>query len=214
MSEQPMENEENEGNEVATLTSQLKEARSDAAKNRKALRALNDKLEGVDLERYSELMKDAEEAKQKSEEEKGNYSKVLEDMKRNHEVALTKANDTIKSLTKGLEIERVDNQLIPAAARSIDAKKVTNYIKSEFDFSLNSDGNIEVKKDGEVIYDDAGKLLTPSKAMENYLADNPHLVSASQNQGSGSQQQQRQKAAGDKSTGDKVRDGLSALLNA
>jgi len=200
--------------EVDKLTSQLKEARSDAAKNRKALKALNDKLEGVDLEQYSELMKGAEEAKQKSEEEKGNYSKVLEDMKHNHEASLAKANDSASAWKKRFEEKAIDSELSAAAKTAVNSKAAVTLVRSEYDFNISEDGSIEIQKGGETIFDDNGKALTPASLMAKHLADNPYLVSASQNQGSGSQQQQRQKAAGDKSTGDKVRDGLSALLNA
>lgn len=206
------EGDENAPSESEVLQSQLKEARSEAAKNRKELKALKDKLEGIDIEQFDELKKGAEDAKRIAEEEKGNYSKIIEDMKRSHDASLLKANDSSASWKKRFEEKAIDNELSSAASKAIKPSAAVTLVRSEYDFNVSEDGSIEIQKGGETIFDDTGKPLTPSLLMARHLEDNPYLVSANSNQGSGSQQPTRGKAMADNTTEENYRDGLSELL--
>lgn len=206
--------DEEQPNEVDRLKAELKAARTEAATNRKALSAINARLEGVDLDAYAEMKAAAENASKKDDEAKGNYEKLLADKDRVHEAAIKKLMESSELWKSKYETKAVDNELVAAAGigKAVDANDAVGLIRSSYQFDIGENGEIEIRKGGEVLFDDLGKPIQPSALMSQFLKDKPHLVASSPNNGSGGNQQQQQASQGEKTTGQKVSDGLNALL--
>jgi len=194
------------------MQKQLKEARAEAAKNRKALREMQDKVEGIDLDEYTALKKQAEATAKQKEEEKGNYDKLLSDEKRKFEAQLAKVNESNTAWKSRFETLVVDNELLSAAGNAINPKAAMTLIRSEYAFNVHDDGSVEIAAGADVLYDSEGRAMKPGALMQKYLADNPYLVKASESKGGSSREAQKDAPNAAKNTQAKVRDGLAALL--
>jgi len=197
----------------ARLEKELKAANGEAAANRKALRDLEKATEGFDAEEFAKMKTALTDTTRQQDEAKGNYEKALKDYKEQHDAALQAANADSAGWKQKFEGLAVDNQLISAASNAVDPKAAVLLLKSDYQFNVLDDGKVEILKDGKIQFDEKGAAIAPSALMESYLSEKPWMAKANENAGSGGNNQQKGKVNdGEKSTQDKVADGLNSLL--
>ena len=197
---------------VERLKGELKTANNEAAGFRTSLRKLEKSTEGFDPEVFKQMQADLAASSQKDSEAKGNYDQALADYKETHDKALVAANATSEGWKGRFEKLAVDNQMLAAATNAVDPKGAMTLLRSEYDFKVAEDGTVEIMKGKDVVFDDKGKPVQPAALMETFLTEKPYLVKASDKKGGNSQQNSRDKGDGEKSTQDKVADGLNELL--
>jgi len=158
------------------LRKDLRSTRTEAANYRRKLRELEDKIDGVDLDKYQQLV-DAEAAnKAKLLEDKGDYDKLMEEHRRRSEVQVQKATESINTWKGRYEGQVVDNVLMAAANDAVDPNEAVTLIRSQYKFGVNDTGDVEIiGLDGQVVLDENGTPSSPDKVMQAYLASKPHL---------------------------------------
>ncbi len=136
--------------------------------------------EGVDVERYRQLL-DAEEKKQIEEQNKrGEFEKVLQS-------TVSKKDAAIQQLQKELQAIKVDGAVLNAASsrKAVNPQQVVRLLKDQI--RLNEQGQVEVlDESGSIRYTDDGTAMTADELVNSFLSENPHFVSAGPS-GTGSQ---------------------------
>ena len=163
------------------LYKEIKSARAEAAKYRRQLRELQAKVEGIDFDKYQELMQQQEEMERKKLEEKGKYEELLQEHQRRYEAQINKAQETINEWRTRYERQVVDNVLISAASnKAINPQEVVTLIRSHYTFQVNDQGEPEIlDKDGHVVLDENGAPITPDNIMSKFLEERPYLCKPS-----------------------------------
>ncbi len=128
--------------------------------------------EGVDVERYRQML-EAEEAKQHEEQAKrGEFEKILQS-------TVSKKDTVIQQLQKELQAIKVDGSVLNAASsrKAVNPQQVVRLLKDQI--RLNDRGEVEVLDDtGSVRYSDEGTAMTVDQLVGEFLTANPHFVSA------------------------------------
>ena len=202
---------ETDEEKIARLEKDLKAANKEAGGNRKALRELEKATEGFDPEVFKKMKDDQEQAAQNKDVEKGNFEKALQTAQDKHDLALKASNERGDKLFSQLEKQVVDNQLMISTGKAVNQAHALTLMKAEHTFNVSDEGVVEVLKDGKPLFGEKGNPVTPAEAMTDFLTANPNLVNASNKQGSGGGDQSKQNK-GEKTTQDKVKDGLTELL--
>ena len=109
---------------------------------------------------------------QEQEISKGNFEKVMGDMRSKMESEITKRDAIIRDF-------KLEQPLLNYAAqyRSVNPAQVKQLLRNNL--RLNDDGEVEVLDDkGAVRYSEKGKPLTVEQYVQEWLTANPHFVTA------------------------------------
>ena len=142
---------------------------------RKAEAKLAKKFEGIDVEKYQNLMAQEEQLKISKANEKSEFEKLL---KENAE----KFNSKITTLTSELTKIKVDGALMNAAStkKAINPEQVARLVRENVKMSESGEVEIIDPKTGQTRYTDTGDALTVDGLVSEFLQTNPHFVSAGQ----------------------------------
>lgn len=136
--------------------------------------------EGVDVEKYRQLL-EAEEKKATEEQVKrGEFEKILQS-------TVQKKDTTIQQLQNELKAIKVDGNLLGAASsrKAVNPQQVARLLKDNI--RLSAAGEVEiVDESGSIRYNDQGSHMTIDDLVGEFLSANPHFVNAGP-QGMGSQ---------------------------
>jgi len=138
------------------------------------------KFEGVDVEQYRALVQKEEELKMQQAKEKGEFEKILKEQ-------AEKANQKISALTQELTKIKVDGTLLNAASskKAINPEQVAKLIRDQIKMSETGDVEVVDLKTGRTKYTEKGDPYSVELAVEEFLRNNPHFVTAGPS-GSGS----------------------------
>lgn len=142
---------------------------------RKTEAKLAKKFEGIDVEKYQNLMAQEEQIKISKANEKSEFEKLL---KENAE----KFNSKITTLTSELTKIKVDGALMNAAStkKAINPEQVARLVRENVKMSEAGEVEIIDLKTGQTRYTDTGDALTVDGLVSEFLQTNPHFVSAGQ----------------------------------
>ena len=142
---------------------------------RKTEAKLAKKFEGIDVEKYQNLMAQEEQVKISKANEKSEFEKLL---KENAE----KFNSKITTLTSELTKIKVDGALMNAAStkKAINPEQVARLVRENVKMSEAGEVEIIDPKTGQTRYTDTGDALTVDGLVSEFLQTNPHFVSAGQ----------------------------------
>lgn len=137
------------------------------------------KYKGIDVDQYQQLIEKEEKARQADLEKRGEFEAVLKEQ-------AEKFNQKINQYQTELTSIKIDGQLMSEAsnAKAINPTQVSQLLKQQL--KLNEAGTVDVidTKTGQVRYDDKGDPIQVKDLVKEFLASNPHFVSAGP-QGSG-----------------------------
>ena len=142
---------------------------------RKAEAKLAKKFEGIDVEKYQNLMAQEEQLKISKANEKSEFEKLL---KENAE----KFNSKISTLTSELTKIKVDGALINAAStkKAVNPEQVARLVRENIKMSETGEVEVVDPKTGQTRYTDNGDPLTVDGLVSEFLNTNPHFVQAGQ----------------------------------
>lgn len=172
---------ENSSKDDDPLYKEIKSARAEAARYRRQLRELQAKVEGIDFDKYQELMQQQEEMERRKLEEKGRYEELLQEHQRRYEAQINKAQETINEWKTRYERQVVDNVLVSAASsKAINPQEVVTLIRSQYQFQVNEQGEPEIlDREGHVVLDENGAPASPDAVMLKFLEERPYLCKPS-----------------------------------
>ena len=137
------------------------------------------KYKGIDVDQYNTLIEKEEKTRQAELEKRGEFEAVLKEQ-------AEKFNSKINHYQSELTSIKIDGQLMSEAsnAKAINPTQVSQLLKQQL--KLNEAGAVDVidAKTGQVRYDDKGDPIQVKDLVKEFLASNPHFVSAGP-QGSG-----------------------------
>ena len=172
--------------ELESLQKEIRSHRAEAAKYRRQLREKEDELGDIDPAKYKEMMAKQQEEEQRKLEEKGKYEELMNEHKRRAEIQVNSANESLNMWKGRYEEQVVDNVLFSAADKAIDVREAVTLIRANYKFNITDGGDVEIiGRDGNVMLGDDGTVVTPSKLMNTFLEERPHLCKPS-NGGTGS----------------------------
>lgn len=149
------------------------------------------KYEDIDMTEYRSLKKQQEEKELEARKERGEFEKILQEQKQNHDAQ-------IESLKSQLHKELVEGSLLKVAGsrNAVSPEQVASLLRNKV--KLGDDGAVYVlNENGEIAYDtDSASPLGVDKLVNGFLDANPHFLRAGPN-GSGSET-----SVGEKSNGD------------
>jgi len=180
--EAPMEGPKNstQGTESTKVYTQTELDAITAAVKNTTERKIAKRFEGVDVEQYRALMQKEEELKLQQAKEKGEFEKILKDQ-------ADKANQRISTLTQELTKVKVDGTLLNAASskKAINPEQVAKLIRDQIKMSDTGEVEVVDPKTGRTKYTEKGDPYIVELAVEVFLRNNPHFVTAGPS-GSGS----------------------------
>lgn len=149
------------------------------------------KYDEVDMSEYRSLKKAQEEKELEDRKARGEFEKILQDQKRNHDAQL-------EALKNQLHKEKVDGSLLKIAGsrNAVNPEQVASLLRNNV--KLSDDGEVYVlNENGEIAYDtDSATPLGVDKLVNSFLDANPHFLRAGPS-GSGSET-----SVGEQSNGD------------
>lgn len=128
--------------------------------------------EGVDVERYQQLVAEKEQQEQEEQAKRGEFEKILKS-------TVEKKDTVIQQLQTELKTIKVDGNLLNAASsrKAINPQQVARLLKDQI--RLNDAGDVEILDDaGSVRYTDAGNAMGVDDLVNEFLSKNPHFVSS------------------------------------
>jgi hypothetical protein len=135
--------------------------------------------EGVDVDKYREMMEAEEQTRLEQQKARGEFEKVLQE-------TVAKKDANIQQLQNELHSIKVDGNLLNAASSqgAINPQQVVSLLKSNI--RLGADGEVEVlDNDGSVRFTEAGTAMSVNDLVDEFMSQNPHFKSAGPS-GSGS----------------------------
>jgi len=159
------------------LKKDLKSTRAEAAAYRRKLRELEEKVDGVDLDKYQTLVEQEAELERRKMEEKGEYDRLVEEHKRKSEAQLQKAQESITGWKQRYERQVIDNVLLSAAnEKAVSSSEAVTLIRANYRFGVNDEGAVEITSaNGETLFDEDGNTMTPQAIMSKFLEERPYL---------------------------------------
>ena len=103
---------------------------------------------------------------------RGDFEKILQDMAAKKDSEISKRDEMIRGF-------KVDMPLLSAAAKfkAVSPEQVKQLVKNNI--RLNEEGDVEVLgEDGQVRYDDTGRLVSVDTFVQEWLQKNPHFSQA------------------------------------
>lgn len=135
----------------------------------KTEKQLAKKFDGVDVEKYNQLLKAEEERQLEAERAKGNFEKVLKE-------TVSKKDTEINTLKQRLQSQMVDGAIISAASKykAISPEQVKELLAKNV--RLSDKGEVEVVgEEGGVKYTETGDPYTVDTLVKEWLDKNPHF---------------------------------------
>ncbi len=159
------------------LKKDLKSTRAEAAAYRRKLRELEEKIDGVDIDKYQTLVEQEAELERRKMEEKGEYDRLVEEHKRKSEAQLQKAQESITGWKQRYERQVIDNVLLSAAnEKAVSSSEAVTLIRANYTFGVNDEGDVEITSaNGETLFDEDGNTMTPQAIMSKFLEERPYL---------------------------------------
>ena len=149
------------------------------------------KYDEVDMSEYRSLKKAQEEKELEDRKARGEFEKILQDQKRNHDAQL-------EALKNQLHKEKVDGSLLKIAGgrNAVNPEQVASLLRNNV--KLSDDGEVYVlNENGEIAYDtDSATPLSVDKLVNSFLDANPHFLRAGPS-GSGSETSVGEQSSGD-----------------
>jgi len=141
-----------------------------ASVRKKAEEKVLKQFQGIDVEKYNQLV-EAEQAKELEQQKaKGEFEKILKS-------TVQKKDEEIQRLSKTLQTQMVDGALLNASSKykAINPEQVTKLLKENV--RLNAQGDVEVvSAEGNVRYTEQGDTLTVDGLVKEWLDQNPHFA--------------------------------------
>lgn len=128
--------------------------------------------EGVDVNKYRELMDAEEQQRLEQQKARGEFEKVLQE-------TVSKKDSTIQQLQQELHSIKVDGSLLNAASskRAVNPQQVASLLKNNI--RLGDSGDVEVlDAEGNVRYNDRGVAMNAVELVDEFLQQNPHFIQA------------------------------------
>jgi len=177
MSDNTLANEEtgtSTTNQAAERTYSQKEVDDMMARTKGAVAKKYEKLfdELGDPEELRQIKQTYEKQKLDEQKKRGEFDSILQDLAKKKDEEIRKRDEIIKNYT-------VDVPLVSAAAkhRAVNADQVKALLKPQV--RLNESGEVEVlDQKGTVRYNDQGQPFRVEDLVSEFLASNPHFVSA------------------------------------
>jgi len=141
-----------------------------ASVRKKAEEKVLKKFEGIDVEKYRQLMAEQEAKQLEESKARGEFEKVLKE-------TVSKKDQEIERLSKTLQTQMIDGALLNASSkyRAISPEQVTKLLKENV--RLNSQGDVEVvSTEGHVRYTEQGDAMTVDGLVKEWLDSNPHFA--------------------------------------
>jgi len=141
-----------------------------ASVRKKAEEKVLKKFEGIDVEKYNQLMAEQEAKQLEESKARGEFEKVLKE-------TVSKKDQEIERLSKTLQTQMIDGALLNASSkyRAISPEQVTKLLKENV--RLNSQGDVEVvSTEGHVRYTEQGDAMTVDGLVKEWLDSNPHFA--------------------------------------
>ncbi len=139
---------------------------------RKSEVKISKKFEGIDVEKYREMLDKEEKIELEKQKKKGEFDSILKQQ-------AEKFGSKINTLTSELTKIKVDGALLNAAStkKAISPEQVVRLVRDQVKMSEN--GEVEVvDKNGTVRYSDTGTAMTVDGLVGEFLKTNPHFVQA------------------------------------
>lgn len=137
-------------------------------------------FEGVDVQKYREMIDAEEQANQEQLKARGEFEKVLTE-------TVAKKDSAIQQLQNELSTIKVDGALLNAASsmKAINPQQVVSLLKNQI--RLGVGGDVEVTDaDGNIRYTEAGTAMGVNDLVSEFLKTNNHFLAAGPS-GSGTQ---------------------------
>ncbi|MDX8383712.1 MAG: hypothetical protein R8M45_06495 [Ghiorsea sp.] len=179
------------GEDNKKLLEEIKSLRNEAAGYRVKLKESQaSEGNGVDKDKYEQMVAAEQAREQESLEAKGKYEESLENSRVRSQKALDTAQNNADGWKGKFETQVVDNVIQSSVASNIvdsaSPSEVALMVRGVYDFKVNDIGEVTVlTKQGDVVMDDKGSNLTVSQVSAKFLADRPFLNKANPS-GSGS----------------------------
>jgi len=169
------------------LRKDLRATRTEAGNYRRRLREMEDKLEGIDVDKYQTLVQAEQEANNKQLADKGKYDELLAEHERRTAAQLEQSQKLGDTWKTRYEQQVIDNVLLGSSEEAVNAQEAVTLIRSSYKFGVNDNGDVEIiGGDGQVVLTDNGSAASPAHVMKEFLASRPHLCKP-KGGGSGSQ---------------------------
>lgn len=130
------------------------------------------KYEGVDVEKYNQLITEQEKKEQEEQAKRGEFEKILKS-------TVEKKDGVISQLQQELQSIKVDGNLLNAASnrKAVNPQQVVRLLKDQI--RLSETGEVEVLDDsGSARYTDKGTAMSVDDLVEDFLTSNPHFKMA------------------------------------
>ena len=127
-------------------------------------------FQGIDVEKYNQLMAEQEAKQLEEQKAKGEFEKILKE-------TVSKKDQEIERLSKTLQTQMIDGALLNASSKykAISPEQVTKLLKENV--RLGSDGAVEViGSEGHVRYTEQGDPMTVDGLVKEWLDTNPHFA--------------------------------------
>lgn len=127
------------------------------------------KYEGVDVEKYNQLITEQEKKEQEEQAKRGEFEKILKS-------TVEKKDSVISQLQQELQSIKVDGNLLNAASnrKAVNPQQVVRLLKDQI--RLSETGEVEVLDDsGSARYTDKGTAMSVDDLVEEFLTSNPHF---------------------------------------
>jgi hypothetical protein len=172
--------------DVTALKNALDRERTERKNFKKQLDELNTKFDGIDLEKYNELLEKAEKDEEEESKKKGDtealIQKRLEKQQREYDRKLAQLDEQLKSVTSERDNfknnfmkEKIGSQVRQVATERGVRPRLMKYVEQDAlnAFTFDEDGNIiGVDADGETPRSD----LTVDKWLDEFLVDNEDFI--------------------------------------
>jgi hypothetical protein len=140
------------------------------------------RFEGVDLDKYQQLVSAEEQRRIEDMKKAGQFDEVLKEHLAKKDAywqtELQSREESYKTVMEELRTIKVDTELLNVAskARAINPQQVVQLLKSQVVYK---DGKVEVTDgSGNILTDKKGDVMSIDGLVNNFLQDNPHFLQA------------------------------------
>ena len=131
---------------------------------------LEKRYEGVDVDRYRELISEEENRRIEAMKKREEFDSVLKE-------TVEKKDSHIQQLREEIHSVKVEGAVLNAssAAKAVSPQQVNQLLKNSV--KLGETGNVEVlDSKGNVRYSESGDPMTITELVQEFLSENPHFV--------------------------------------
>jgi hypothetical protein len=131
------------------------------------------RFEGVDLDRYQQLVEAEEARKLEDQKRRGEFEEILKS-------TVSKKDTVITGLQQELQSIKVDGAMLNIASKhkAINPEQVVSLVKNQVKLSETGDVEVIDPRTGSVRYTESGDAMDMESLISEFLEHNPHFVSA------------------------------------